>query len=172
MNNTRHTIRLRSHDYSQPGYYFLTICSIDRECIFDNRLKDILSDNWLKLPNRFTNVITDIFIVMPNHFHGILQLTNNYGRENRAPTQSPLPTLGKIVAYFKYTSTKIINDKYGDGQKLPIFQRNYYERIIRNNSELDAVRNYIRSNPQNWDVEKEKIFVPYVGARFSRPINI
>lgn len=138
MNNTRHTIRLRSHDYSQPGYYFLTICSIDRECIFDNRLKDILSDNWLKLPNRFTNVITDIFVVMPNHFHGILQLTNNYG----------------------------------DGQKLPIFQRNYYERIIRNNSELDTVRNYIRSNPQNWDVEKEKIFVPYVGARFSRPINI
>lgn len=194
MNNSRHTIRLRNFDYSKPGYYFITICSIKMECIFDKNIGDLLSKNWINISNRFPNVIPDIFVVMPNHFHGILKInlcrgavlapnakgnvsspgyrgqtntTNTLlGRENPAPT---LTALGKIVAYFKYTSTKSINEKYGNGQKLPIFQRNYYERIIRNNTELIKIRNYIKSNPKNWDVEKEKIFVPYVGARLSRP---
>jgi REP element-mobilizing transposase RayT len=167
------------------------------ECIFDKDIGAVLSKNWMSLSNRFSNIVPDVFVVMPNHFHGILKInpcrggvsplnysrgavlapqnlewknTNNVslGRENPAPTQPT--TLGKIVAYFKYISTKNINNEFSDGQKLPIFQRNYYERIIRNNIELKKIRNYIKSNPKNWDVEKEKIFVPYVGARFSRPI--
>ncbi len=156
------------------------------ECIFNNDLKLVLSKNWLTLNKRFPEVKPDKFVVMPNHFHGILQIIRcrgevsspeyhgwenkthiSLGRENRAPTI----TLGKIIAYFKYTSTKEINDLYGQGQILPIFQRNYYERIIRNFFELNKIRTYIKSNPKNWDVEKENIFVPYVGARFSRPAN-
>lgn len=177
--NNRHSIRLRNYNYSKSGWYFVTICSKSMECIFNDDLKSIMSKSWLELNKRFPEVKPDKFVVMPNHFHGILRIVSNScrggvippvsvsGRENRAPTI----TLGKIIAYIKYTSTKEINDLYGQGQILPIFQRNYYERIIRNNSELKNIREYINSNPKNWDIEKENIFVPYVGARFSRPTN-
>lgn len=181
MIHSRHTIRLQNYNYSNPGWYFVTICSKNMECIFDNNLKSVLSKNWLGLNQRFIEIKPDDFVVMPNHFHGILQIIScrgevispkyreniSSGRDNPAPT---IP-LGKIIAYFKYTSTKEINDLYGQGQVIPIFQRNYYERIIRNKIELYKIRAYIRSNPKNWDTEKEKLFVPYVGARFSRPMK-
>ena len=188
MIHSRHTIRLQSYNYSNSGWYFVTICSKNMECILNDDLKKVLSKNWLELNKRFPEVKSDDFVIMPNHFHGILQIiscrgevpspghrwqgntTNiSLGRENRAPTQ--IPALGNIMAYFKYTSTKEINNLYGQGQVIPIFQRNYYERIIRNKIELIKIRAYIRSNPKNWDKEKEKIFVPYVGARFSRPVK-
>ncbi len=169
MIHRRHTIRLQNYNYSNSGWYFVTICSKKMECIFDDNLKNVLSKNWLGLNERFSEVNPDIFVVMPNHFHGILQIKpcRGEGRENPAPTMP----LGKIIAYFKYTSTKEINNLYGQGQVIPIFQRNYYERIIRNTTELIKIRNYIKSNPRNWDKEKENIFVPYVGARFSRPVK-
>lgn len=154
------------------------------ECIFDDNLKSVLSKNWLGLNKRFSEVNPDMFVVMPNHFHGILEIKScrgavlapQYYKEGNIPDtlsgrEDPAPTipLGKIIAYFKYTSTKEINNLYGQGQIIPVFQRNYYERIIRNKIELYKIRAYIRSNPKNWDTEKEKLFVPYVGARFSRP---
>lgn len=131
MIHSRHTIRLQNYNYSNPGWYFVTICSKNMECIFDNNLKSVLSKNWLGLNQRFIEIKPDDFVVMPNHFHGILQIIScrgevispkyreniSSGRENRAPTQgredpapTQCPTLGNIMAYFKYTSTKEIND--------------------------------------------------------------
>jgi putative transposase len=119
---------------------------------------------WLKIPLRFKNVTLDQFQIMPNHFHGIIVINdemchgqyvgvgfpdpnglslNDHGRGNRAPT------LGQMVAYFKYQSTKQINQlRKTPGQRL--WQRNYYEHVIRTENDLNKIREYIKINPQIW----------------------
>jgi len=157
MIKNRKQIRLKKYDYAQSGWYFVTICTQNRECLFgeivDGKMKlndvgNIIDTQWNGLLNRFHNIQLDEYVVMPNHFHGIIIIPSNNGRDNPAPT-----TLGRIIAYFKYESTKQINQYYVGAGILPphtikkIFQRNYYEHIIRNEEELHAIRRYIEKNP-------------------------
>lgn len=154
----RHSIRLPSYDYSESGLYFITICSQNRENIFGeiidgkmilNEIGKIIESAWLSLPDRFP-VVLDAFQIMPNHVHMIIQIVSN-GRDDRAPT-----TLGKIIAYFKYESTKQINQYAVGAGIIPpkiirkIFQRNYYEHIIRSETDLDKIREYVSANPLMW----------------------
>jgi len=110
---------------------------------------------WLNIEDHFENVELDTYVIMPNHFHGIIiivgagyprprnDVTFNTGRGDRAPT------LGNIVAYFKYGSTKQINLLRNDpGTRF--WQRNYYEHVIRSEEDLSKTREYILSNPVNW----------------------
>ncbi len=140
-------------------------------------------EQWNTLPERFPNIELDEFIVMPNHVHGILVITERRGdglsspsdmgqahagqAQGVAPTnQVPRgadtkhdPKLGNILGAWK----SIVTDEYIKGVRQKnwepfdkkLFQRNYYEHIIRNERELDAVRAYIINNPANWENDQE-----------------
>lgn len=91
---------------------------------------------------------------MPNHVHGIVVIENNRaGLESRAGLE-PAPTLSEIVRQFKTFSSKRIN-QLRDNPGCPVWQRNYYERVIRNEQELAKTREYIVSNPMRWALDKE-----------------
>jgi REP element-mobilizing transposase RayT len=174
----RRSIRLKEYDYSQSGAYFITICAYDRKCLFCeivdgqitlNDVGRMIDEQWQDLKTRFPDIELDECVIMPNHFHGIVMLNpENYqtvgagsscpnettkssgdgGREDRAPT------LGDIVGYFKYRTTKQINATPETGIK-KLWQRNYYEHVIRNEAKLNEIRQYIVDNPAKWDTDEE-----------------
>ena len=177
----RKSIRLKEYDYAAIGYYFITICTHLRECLFGeiinekmvlNRNGKIIHTEWLKTPVIRPNVRLDEFVIMPNHLHGILVIEYSMNRDNGCngrgvmhytPTEiqteiphlrSPSQTIGSIVRGFKSAVTKQING-IRNTPGYPIWQRNYYERIIRNDRELFNIRQYIISNPLKWEWDKE-----------------
>jgi REP element-mobilizing transposase RayT len=174
----RRSIRLKEYDYSAPGAYFVTICANDRKCVFGeikrgtpilNDVGKMVTDYWTQLSKRFSNVQIDTFIVMPNHFHGIIIVGAGFprpmddefnvrclGRGDRDGRGDRAPTLGQIVAYFKYGTTKKINIACGTPGRR-IWQRNYYDHIIRNEFDLNRIREYIINNPVQWP--KDEYFV-------------
>jgi len=170
----RRSIRIRGYDYSQSGAYFVTICAQNRECLFGNivdgemRLNDsgqMVHSIWNDLPDRYPDIETDEFVVMPNHVHGIVVIRRDdcRGEVFSPPVVSPIPiikqgggipplrrhTLGQIIAFFKYQTTKQIN-KIRDTPRHPVWQRNYYEHIIRGEQEMNRIREYIIANPAKW----------------------
>lgn len=163
----RRSIRLRGYDYSQAGAYFITICEVNRECIFGdvidgemrpNQFGEIVLKWWNDLPKYYSPVELDEFVVMPNHMHGIIVITDvgagssrpSPGRDNPAPTEKR--TLGQLVGYFKFQITKEINQIRNAGN-VKVLQRDYYEHIIRNEREWNAIAEYIRNNPVNWQAD-------------------
>ncbi len=156
----RRSIRLKGYDYSRVGAYFLTICTRNRESIFGDViggemvLNDdgiIVADEWRKSGVMRNEIELDEWVVMPNHFHGILIVNDGRGTARRAPTLERFgrPVSGSvptIVRSFKSAVTKRINElNQTPGAKL--WQRNYYEHVIRNDRELKHLREYIRNNP-------------------------
>jgi REP element-mobilizing transposase RayT len=170
----RRSIRLKGFDYAQAGAYFVTICSHERELLFGsviegksipNHLGNIVIDCWELIPIHFPNIILDAFILMPNHIHGVIMITEpdvGAGSPRPASTKIPSgaetaplqrPALGQIIAYFKYKSTKQINQKQATpGSR--VWQRNYFEHIIRTEKSPNAVRNYTEGNPLRWDLDR------------------
>ncbi|MEY2977212.1 MAG: transposase [Prochlorotrichaceae cyanobacterium] len=150
----RRSIRLKGYDYSSAGAYFITICVQGRECslgevqegqMIPSTIGLIVQDHWDALPKRFPSIELDAFTLMPNHVHGILLLTE--------ATPEERPKLSQVIAYWKYQTTKHINqDRESIGTKF--WQRNYYEHIIRNPASLDRLRQYIMENPQKWDIDQ------------------
>jgi REP element-mobilizing transposase RayT len=196
----RHSIRLRGWDYTNPGAYFITICTYQRANLFEDEHLRILAENgWRNIPSQphTRQVVLDEWIVMPNHLHGILILTRTEEEEtineNKAtlnsafglnqdndaadplitfPPVSPLPfdlsptqphgvapgSIGAIVGNFKSLVTRRVNNlRRTPGQKL--WQRGYYERIVRNERELNAIRQYIQDNPRRWAEDRENLDV-------------
>lgn len=164
----RRSIRVKGYDYSTPGLCFITICTQNHKCIFGkvskegemrlNRLGRIAEKCWYGLQDHFPNVQLDEFEVTPNHIHGILFITGK-GTACRAPTterfgkpiSKALPT---IVRSFKSAATKHIND-FHDTAGAKVWQRNYYEHIIRNEKKLKSIRESIANNPINWISDPE-----------------
>ena len=163
----RRSIRLPGHDYTQPGAYFVTICTYNREPLFGqvvdgkmvmNAFGRIVWEEWFRTAQVRPNVelFEDEFVVMPNHIHGIIWIVGEpVGATRRvAPTdghpRGPVPgSIGAIVGQFKSIVTKRINQMRGTpGAR--VWQRNYYERIIRNERALNAIRRYIAENPLRW----------------------
>lgn len=176
MNYHRHTLRLKKDNYSHSGTYFVTIGSFKHVCIFGeiinnnfliNDLGKIILDYYLKLKERFDNIDLDLVQIMPNHIHCLIKILKQknddfMGRGNRAPT---LITLGKIIAYWKYNATKEINCRGGVAPPLfkrnwnhwlegKVFQRNYFERIVRDEEELIKIKKYMKLNPLNWSKDR------------------
>jgi REP element-mobilizing transposase RayT len=158
----RQTIRLREYDYCTPGSYFVTICTHGRSLRFlDSRLRSLVEATWASLPEHH-RVTLDVFVVMPNHVHGVLQLEGvDVGAQRAAPRRSGFTTrpvlpgsLPAIVRSFKSASTKAIND-HQQSRGSPVWQRGYYEHIIRTESELNRIRQYIANNPANWRYDAE-----------------
>ncbi len=165
----RCSVRLKEHDYSQSGAYFITICTYKRECLFGeivdgemqlNEFGGIVATCWNEVPRHFKNVQLDAFITMPNHVHGIVIITNDIdvGAGSPRPYNKNLldvkHTLGQIVVYFKYQWSKRIN-KIPDTPTTPLWQRNYYEHIIRNDETLNRIREYILTKPLSWHLDRE-----------------
>jgi len=161
----RRSIRLPRFDYSCHGVYFVTIDTFDRNCIFGdvrnevmikNKFGSIADNCWRNIPSHFPNTDLLDYIVMPNHIHGVIVIRNKAGAACCAPTgnrrHGPAKgSLGAIVRSFKSAVTKTINV---DNLIIwPVWQRGYYDRIIRNAKELKYVIEYIRTNPTNWNKE-------------------
>lgn len=152
----RRSIRLKHYDYVQPGAYFVTICVQHRQCLFGhidegkmylNTFGTIVDATWQYLPQHFQNVEIDAYVTMPNHVHGIVIISDKCSPNKAAPKGAP--TLGQIVAYFKYQTTKEINRiRRCPGAR--IWQRNYYEAIIRDERMWHYVAAYIQRNPLSW----------------------
>ena len=166
----RRSIRLADHDYSGPGAYFITIVTRGRECLFGeikngkmhlNDSGQIVWDVWNSLLKRYPQIELGTAQVMPNHFHGIIMIPVRAIHE--LPLQgSPTPplrdrrrmTIPIVVGYFKMNSAKQINKILGS-EGIPVWQRNYYEHIIRNDAEFNRIHLYIESNAANWVMDDE-----------------
>ncbi len=145
----RRSLRLKGWDYSSIGAYFITICAWKRECIFtDERIKRIVFDGWEMLPLNHPSTRIDEFVLMPNHLHAIIWIGKT---SQRAQQAAPLHN---VIRAFKSKTAVMIN-RFRDMTGCPVWQRNYYERIIRDENELNAVRAYIRENPLRWEEDEE-----------------
>ena len=155
-------MRLKEFDYSNPGYYFITTCTRFSKNLFGkiargkmelNKYGLIVEGAWLSLPDYYSNIELDYYSIMPNHFHAILILTGRVEMNFPSPEiKTEKFTLSQIIAYFKYQTTKKINE-LSDSAGEKIWQRSFYDRIIRNEKELYLIRKYIEQNPFKWALE-------------------
>jgi putative transposase len=170
--NHRRSIRLKGYDYSQSGLYFITICTQNQDCLFGeiNNAEIILNDagimvdnKWLALKNRYPNIDLHEYIVMPNHFHGIIEIVENGqpqggqpqgGQPQGGQPQGIAPTVGDMIGAFKslVTNEYIRNVKQNNWRRFngKLWQRNYYEHIIRDEKSYLQIAEYIETNPLKW----------------------
>jgi len=193
----RRSIRLKGYDYSQAGFYFITICVQHRECLFGKIIngKMIWNDagmmvqKWyIELENKFPDIHCHQMIVMPNHFHCIIEndgmsvgadlrvcpyghpqldhiRANDFPLDHIRANDFPLDHIGgehvgsplyRVVQWFKtMTTNEYIRGVKKCGWKPfngKLWQRNYYEHIIRNNRSYEIISKYIANNPAKWNV--------------------
>jgi len=169
----RHSIRLKDYDYSRAGAYFVTLCSFNRECILGDvvggevRLNDIgaiAQREWVRSSEIRSEVHLDEFVLMSNHLHGIVLILGNdivgatggrpLGGNRRLPLHGPQTrSLASFISGFKASCTHSINELRASPDRL--WQRNYYEHVIRNENALNAIREYIKANPSQWQGDSE-----------------
>lgn len=151
----RRSIRLKGFDYAQTGMYFVTICTHRCACILghitDDRIHlsaagDIVAATWQSLALRYSYVELDAWVVMPNHFHGILAMTPDDPRDGIPIKPKPL---GQLIGQFKMVSAKEINLQQ-ETRGTPVWQRDFYDHIIRDDGDLHRIRDYIQNNPLRW----------------------
>lgn len=177
----RKILRLKDYDYSSVGWYYVTICTQDQKCLFGkiinekmvlNSVGEMIAHWWLKLPNGFVKIELDVYQIMPNHIHGIIIINENFvgaglvpARNNKRKTNAVrattrvAPTLGDIVGTFKSLTTHeyingVKNRRWKPFHKR-LWQRNYYEHIIRHQEDLNQIRQYTKDNPQKWAEDQE-----------------
>ena len=155
----RRSPRLAGFDYSQPGLYFVTVCTWGREPLLGeviasevqlSRTGRAALEAWEALPLRFPAVALDAFVVMPTHVHGILVLG---GDPDRSPDIAR-PDLAAVMRAFKSISGIQGNRALGRTNQ-PLWQRGYHDHIIRNARELDLIRQYIADNPARWETDAD-----------------
>ncbi|MDR1277062.1 MAG: transposase [Candidatus Accumulibacter sp.] len=196
---------MKSYDYSRAGAYFITVCTQDRACSLGeivngemrlNDMGEIVVSVWRAISKHFPNVTTDEFIVMPNHIHGIVVIADaSVGATHASPLHasplhaSPLHALrgrtsgpsrgsiGAIIGSFKSAVAKRVNESRGV-MGVSVWQRNYYENVIRNDDALNHARQYIIDNPAQWAMDRENPEVNKhgaigadVGARHASPLR-
>ena len=181
----RRSVRLKEFDYAQPGAYFVTVCANNRRDVWGkvregevslNSLGHIIEACWESIPAHFPHVRLDQYCVMPNHLHGILSFARTgRGTIYRAPTvalsgtvevessikagkeQFSQPVAGSlptVIRTFKAAVTRNARRTMQVGS-IRIWQRGYFDRVIRNERELERVREYIANNPAKWDLDTE-----------------
>ncbi len=192
--HNRKSIRLKGYDYTQLGYYYVTICVQNRECLLGsvkdslaelNKFGKIVDQKWNNIPKHFSNTTLDEYIIMPNHIHGIIGIVvgaKHFSQkdnrnlkivkkieyegddENSNKNASPLPhpngtkpgSLSLIIQNLSSITTRKIN-QIRETNKMKLWQRNYFDRIIRNGDELIRIRKYIRENPLRWEIDEENL---------------
>ena len=164
----RRSIRLPGYDYSSKGAYFITICTHRHLSIFGDIIDSEMQLNdagkrvqtcWNEIPNHFPHVSLDAFVVMPNHVHGILFILKNVvvGAKNFSPLQpaqkprGTSKTIGSVIRGLKIGVTKWGRQNTSIKN---VWQRNYWEHIIRSEPELNGLREYIHNNPKRWTLDR------------------
>ncbi len=164
MNQRRNTLRHANHSYTQPGAYFITICAHKGipvfGCIVDERMElnplgRIAHRAWLDLPNRHTHIKVDPFVIMPNHVHALIwiQAEITEGSTAREYGNPVAGSISMLVTAYKGAVTK----KANNANEMPgpsLWQRNFYDRIVRSERELANVQEYIRTNPVRWQKDQ------------------
>jgi putative transposase len=172
----RQSIRLKGYDYSQAGAYFVTIVTWQRECLFGeiqngemklNPRGEIADECWRSIPGHFQHVELGAYVIMPNHVHGIIVINDDIRRGTiyRAPTTNETERFGRpvkgsiptIVRTYKAAVTRIIGREMNE---TGIWQRNYYEHIIRDETDLKNKTDYIIANPLLWEQDEENKKAP------------
>jgi putative transposase len=169
INHHRRSIRLKEYDYSQPGKYFVTICTYNHECTLGeiangqmrlNEIGKIVEEEWLRTLNIRPEIALDVYVIMPNHIHCIIVIKEespipHVGTHSCASLLQRKPrSLGSIIAGFKSVATKRINEMRHT-PSFPVWQKRYYDRVIRNDKELDNIREYIQNNVLQWAIERD-----------------
>ena len=165
----RRSLRLPRFDYTQQGAYFVTVCTRSRACVFGEIVNGEMQLNdsgrvaqrvWEEIPTHFLQVEIDAWVVMPNHVHGVLVITGPHvGATHASPLQRagagpPKRSIGAIVGSYKSAVSKRINAMRGT-PGAAVWQRNYYEHVIRNEAALNRIRQYIVDNPARWAEDPE-----------------
>jgi putative transposase len=162
------TTRLQTWDYSSDGAYFITICTKNRKEYFGeirngvmglNEMGCIANKFWVDMLNHFNDIELNEYVIMPNHIHGVIIIRNSAERIHESSLQNAdikrrrNMLIPKIIGRFKMQSAKqinIVNNKNGGA----IWQENYYDHIIRNETELNRICEYIRNNPRKWEDDR------------------
>ncbi len=206
--HNRRSIRLKGYDYTQPGAYFITICTRERAHLFGHVVDGLLElspygaivrEEWFKtaIVRPYVRLYDDEFVVMPNHVHGIIWIVgdavgttdvvtlgrgaaalrpcnhDDHGMTSDAATNVAPRSLGAIIRGFKSAVTKRINIARQSPGGV-VWQRNYYERIIRNDRALHAIRRYIAQNPRRWHWDRynpDRMELDYPDHAQMRPQN-
>ncbi len=157
----RKSPRLLENDYSQEGAYFVTLCLQRKKCLFgqiiDGRVRlnpggDMVGKWWKELERKFPSVTTDYYVTMPNHFHGIVFIGTSEGGHMGPPLQ-------RMMQWFKTMTT----NEYVHGVKeygwlaFPgtLWQRSFYDHLVRDEKSLNRIREYIANNPLRWELDRE-----------------
>lgn len=170
----RRSIRIKGYDYTQTGAYFVTIVTSRRDCLFGeivagemvlSNFGKIADECWRAIPEHFPAVGLGAYVIMPNHVHGVIHIVDGRGaallRPNVRPNESSPDesrpnvkpgSLGAIVRSYKSAvSYRIHKEHHAAG----IWQRNYYEHIIRDDKDLQRITDYINTNPLRWNKDDE-----------------
>ena len=158
--HNRRSIRLPDYDYASVGGYFVTICNHQKECLLGevkdcrvvlNDYGNLVLDSWLWLEKQYPYVELGKFVIVPNHVHGVILITDsNQGGSRTAPTVKPL---GRVIGAFKTFSSRRIN-ALRHTPSWPVWQRNYYEHVLRAEEGLYVINKYIENNPLKWQEDE------------------
>ncbi len=162
MRHNRQSLRLKNYDYTLSGAYFITICTHSRQKLFGkinngemilNEFGRIVQLEWERTPQIRKEIELDAYVIMPDHFHAIVIIKDHppvelktLQNEHISPKGLTARSLGSLIAGFKSSVSGKIN-KLMQTQGYPIWQRNYYEHIIRNEAEHNKIYDYIQNNP-------------------------
>ena len=189
-----HSIRLEHRDYRAPGTYFVTICTYQRRCSLTKIAGDttylfplgqIVHESWVAIPSHSAQVNLHAFVVMPNHIHGLIEIACQAGAQQAAPLQTAETedrlaqvhpgSVGAIARSFKAAVTKRARAELGCTGE--VWQRNYFERVVRDGQEFSDVTRYIAENPMMWGCDREnpnarKPLTPgHAGAQHAAPLQ-
>ena len=163
-----HSIRFPGYDYSSEGLYFITICTHEKRCILGRIVNArvelscigcAVRESWVSIPLHFTWTRLHGFVIMPNHLHGIVEICAKLGRSGAAPLRGGsvakvrAGSIGAIVRSFKSAVARQAHEtlkRHG-----PVWQRNYFERVLRDGQEFSDATRYIAENPLNWEFDHE-----------------
>jgi len=170
----RNALRLRGFDSASPGAYFVTVCTHRKACILGSVVDGesrpsatgkIVAAGWQELPDHYPSLEPDSMVVMPNHIYAIVFLPGPVGAGLRpAPTphegssegrgEGRRVTFSEVLRAFKSHSARRINIVRGT-PGAPVWQRGFYEHVVRNEADLDRIRRYIEGSPQRWAEDDE-----------------
>ena len=187
----RSTMRYAGYDYTAAGAYFVTICAfrglplfghIEQQTIVANPIGKLVLDCWQHIPKRHDAVILDEATLMPNHFHGVLWQKHDPEKAAVAAMPSPLPhdpverhfgqpqagALSTIIGSFKAAVTREARRLHLMPQSVPLWHGNFWDRIVRNERELAAIRDYVRNNPMRW--AEDQLYYGAAPNQFNREL--